>query len=68
MESQIITLAVGILLLCADIVFLAVWIASLENEVTELRIKIREEYHQNSMRFMDLEHRIELYKMRSEKE
>lgn len=67
MESYIIALAVGILLLCAASIVLMYRIVSLENEVRNLEDKIREEYYQNSMRFMDLEQRIQLCKMSSGK-
>lgn len=65
MESQIIMLAAGILLLCIPLIALVLWIASLEKEVIKLKDKIREEYYQNSMRFMDLEQHIWLCKMSS---
>lgn len=67
MESYIIALAVGILLLCAASIILMYRIVSLEKEVINLKYKIREEYYQNSMRFMDLEQRIQLCKISSGK-
>lgn len=67
MESLQITLAVGTLFLCMGLIAIIVWIASLEKEVINLKYKIREEYYQNNMRFMDLEQRIQLCKMSSGK-